>query len=182
MSSASPPGLFQRRRRRVRRIVATLVIGGQHMRQRRPVDLVHQRSNFLRPHRHAAQHAQFQRRAHENRTQSLLERHDTPPRATRSRRPLPQSNVGTTRERSESEGRATRPSREAPLSARRNGTPRGYDGRRVRRQEDEDRRDDQPLERYAAGRQECREYDQGNAGDGERPAGSWHCRSILART
>src|SRR6266511_2345381 len=48
-------------------------------------------------------------------------------------------------------------------------------GRGERRQEGKDWRDDQPLQRHPAERQECRENDQGNASDGDGPAGSWHC-------
>jgi len=53
--------------------------------QLRLVDLAYQRSNLLRPHRHATQHAKLQSGAHENRAQSRLERHDTPPRADSGR-------------------------------------------------------------------------------------------------
>src|SRR5688572_26105757 len=55
-----------------------------------------------------------------------------------------------------------------------------YDRCRGRREKDEDRGDDQPLERDAAERQHCREHDQGDTCDGERLAGSWHFSPILA--
>src|SRR5688572_27447123 len=117
------PELTQGRRRIRRLIVAAQVVSGQHMCQLRSIDLVHQRSNLLWPHRHAAQHAKLQSGAQQDRAQPRLERHDTPPRANPGRAAESTIEMGAMRERSETAVREIREWREAQPTARRNGAP-----------------------------------------------------------
>jgi len=55
-----------------------------------------------------------------------------------------------------------------------------YDcGRGDWREKDEDRGNDQPLQRYPAERHKRGKNDQGDANNRDRPACSWHCTFIV---
>jgi hypothetical protein len=65
-------------RQRFRRVVAIVILAWKHVRQLRLVHLVHQFLDFIGAHRHAADHAHFQRHTHDEHTKPLDERHGIP--------------------------------------------------------------------------------------------------------